>query len=120
MAGIIKITPIKILGRNVPTVFLSANENHTAPNGEIFAVENKTNRNLLLLVRAGGSEGWVKVKKGNGALASQNDLIVKVDGGESATMLIESGGFMQMDGDQKGNILIEPKAEEGIAVIAFD
>ena len=120
MEGIIKVEPIKISGRNVPTIFDKGTFNYVSRYGDTFVVENKTNRNLLLLVRGGGSDGWVKVKKGTGALASQNDMIVEVKSGDGAAVLIESGRFMQMDGKYKGKILIEAKEQETIAVIVFD
>ena len=120
MQEIKNVTPIKINGRNVPTEFEGTLDNHRFQNGGIFVVENKINRNLLLLVRVGGSAGWVKVKKGTGALASQNDMIIDVGINKSYAVLIESGRYMQMDGEYKGKILIETNEGEVITVIAFD
>ena len=115
------IRSIKINGRSLPTVFEPMYTNITVEDdGGSVDVSQSTYRNILILVRGSVDAAEITIKKGTGALATKNDLRFTVQSGESAAVLIESGRFMQTEGEDKGKFVIDCSDQCQICAFVFD
>lgn len=115
------INPIKINGKNLPVVFEPMYTNISVEDGGgSVDVSKTTYRNVLLLVRADVDQTVITIKKGTGAMATQNDLSFTVEPCKSAAVLIESGRFMQTEGEDKGKFVIDCSDQCQMCAIVFD
>lgn len=115
-----KIIPLKIEEKGTPLIFDRATANIHGQKDTDYFITGVFKRNIMILFRGAGSDSFAKVKKGTGELASQNDMIIPLGSGDSAVVLLESGRFMQMDGEHKGSILLELGDDVYVTLITFD
>lgn len=115
------IEPVEIKGRSIPTVFVPMYTNITVEDdGGVVDVSQSTYRNILLMVRAEVDRVTITIRKGTGALASSNDLSFLVESSQSAAVLIESGRFIQTEGEDKGKFVIDCSDQCKLAAFLFD
>lgn len=114
------ITPIEIKGRNVATEFEPMYTNVSVEEGGgVVDVSQATYRNMLLLLRSGTNNATIRIKKGTGALASSNDLTFVLHSNHSVALMLESGRFIQTEGEEKGKFVIEGDDAFQICAILF-
>ena len=114
----LKLDPVVVDGYNIPKQIDVANEEKVIPDdGAEIAVAQDHVSGLVLIFHGGGSDGKVTIKAGNGCFAG-GDYAFDVPNGKRVVICPESGRFKNMDGENKGKIIIE-SSTDGIGVSAY-
>lgn len=118
--AIVKIEPIVIKKRNdFSEDILSANEVIAvdATDGAYFEMKERDDKYIIIVKNTATAEGKVTILKGNG-IQGVFDLDKTIAASSTAFVVIDSGNFKHVSGDNKGKVLIKGSADTiKIAVI---
>lgn len=115
------IVPIVISERDKPTLYDDMYTDLTVPDegGEID-VSNINHKRLLLIVNAEGDRVFVTVKKGTGPCAASEDMKFLVEGNTDAMVFLESGRYLQTEGEDRGKYVLHCHDQCKVSAILFD
>ena len=87
-----------------------------ASDGAAYDASGRDDKTLLLVQNSATSEGTLTVKAGNG-IQGVNDLSVVVPASSTVGLVLESGRFKKISGDDKGKIILAGAATLKVAVV---
>ena len=115
------IRPLVILSRDKPELYDNMYTGLSVEDGggEID-VQNINHRRLLLFVSCHVDAVTVTVKKGTGPCAASTDMKFDVESNGDAVVFLESGRYLQTEGEDRGKYVLQCSDQCGVSAILFD